>query len=88
MFARVLLYAIIGLIVLQILRSLFRTRLPRGQARSRESRGGPTEELLVRDPQCGIYLPREAGIRRTVRGEDHYFCSKTCLEAFQAGRDV
>ncbi len=82
MFARALLYAIVGLIALYLLRSFFRPRLPRGQPGRRASTGGPTEELLVRDPQCGIYLPREAGIKRTVRGEEHYFCSKACLEAF------
>lgn len=82
MFARALLYAIVGLIALYLLRSFFRPHLPRGQPGRRASTGGPTEELLVRDPQCGIYLPREAGIKRTVRGEEHYFCSKACLEAF------
>ncbi len=88
MFARALLYAIVGLIVLYLIRSFIRPHLPRGQPGRRASTGGPTEELLVRDPQCGIYLPREAGIKRTVRGEEHYFCSETCLKDFQAGRDV
>lgn len=82
MFARALLYAIVGLIALYLLRRFFRPHLPRGQPGRRASTGGPTEELLVRDPQCGIYLPREAGIKRTVRGEEHYFCSEECLEAF------
>jgi len=88
MFARALLYLIVVLMALHLLRSLFRPQLPRGQAGRRPSTGGPPEELLVRDPQCGIYLPREAGIKRTVRGEEHFFCSEACLEAFQAGRDA
>ncbi|MEE9304958.1 MAG: hypothetical protein V3U77_01725 [bacterium] len=86
MFARALLYAIVGLIALYLLRSFFRPRLPRGQPGGRASTGGPTEELLVRDPQCGIYLPREAGIKRTVRGEEHYFCSEECFKAFDKSR--
>ncbi|MFQ5893794.1 MAG: hypothetical protein ACE5KY_02540 [Candidatus Tectimicrobiota bacterium] len=88
MLARVLLYAIAGLIALQIVRSLLRPSLPRSQPRRRASPRGPSEELLVRDPQCGVYLPHSAGIKRTVRGEEHYFCSQACLQAFQAGRDV
>lgn len=82
MFPRALLYAIVGLIVLYLIRSFIRPHLPRGQPGRRASTGGPTEELLVRDPQCGIYLPREAGIKRTVRGEEHYFCSMECFKAF------
>ncbi len=87
MFARALLYAIVGLIVLYLIRSFIRPHLPRGQPGRRASTGGPTEELLVRDPQCGIYLPREAGIKRTVRGEEHYFCSEECLKAFDKSRN-
>ncbi len=85
MIARALLYAIIGLIVLQIVRTLFRTQLPGSKPRRRAPQRGPTEELLVRDPQCGVYLPIAAGIKSTVRGEEHYFCSKTCLKAYQEG---
>lgn len=85
MLSRVLLYAIIGLLALQLVRSLFRPRLPRSGGGPRPVRG-PSEEVLVRDPQCGIYLPRAAGIKRNVRGEDHYFCSNECLESFESRR--
>lgn len=89
MIARVFLYAIVGLVALILLRGLFRPRLPTGQPRGRSSTGaGPNEEVLVRDPQCGIYLPRTTGVKRKVRGKEHYFCSNECLEAFQAGRDA
>jgi YHS domain-containing protein len=89
MIARVLLYSIVGLLVLLIFRGLFGPRLPTSKPNKRRTRaGGPDEEVLVRDPACGIYLPRTTGIKRKVRGKEHYFCSKDCLEAFQAGRDV
>ena len=88
MIARSLLYAIIALVVLQLLRSLFRPRLPTVKPRSRSTQRGPSEEVLVRDPQCGVYLPMASGLKRRVRGEEHYFCSKECLESFQAGREA
>ncbi len=85
MIARALLYAIIGLIALQIVRTLFRPQLPGSKPRRRAPKRGPTEELLVRDPQCGVYLPIAAGIKSTIRGEEHYFCSKTCLTSYLEG---
>jgi YHS domain-containing protein len=89
MIARALLYTIVGLVALIVLRGLFRPRMPTSQPRSRRGpKAGPDEEVLVRDPQCGIYLPRPSGIKRKVRGEEHYFCSHECVEAFQAGRDA
>lgn len=87
MVARVLLYAIGFVLALMVLRSLFGRRLPtdrpEGRARGRSS----GEEVLVRDPQCGVYLPRTTGLKRKVRGQEHYFCSKECLEAFLSGRE-
>ena len=89
MFSRILFYALAGLVIFQILRSLSRTKLPTGRPRRRPpSPRGPSEEILVRDPQCGIYLPRSAGIRRRIGGEEHYFCSEDCFEAFRAGREA
>lgn len=88
MFARVFLYAIIGLIALQIIKSLFRPRLPTDKPRRRSPQRGPSEEILVRDPHCGVYLPRTTGLKRRVRGEEHYFCSQECFETFRAGREA
>jgi YHS domain-containing protein len=41
---------------------------------------------MVQDPHCGTYLPRSEALAMTVRGEKHYFCSKTCRDAF-TGRE-
>lgn len=89
MIARVLLYSILGLLALLLFRSLVGQRLPTTKPKGRRPPSrGPDEEVLVRDPACGVYLPRTTGIKRKVRGEEHYFCSKDCLEAFQAGREA
>jgi YHS domain-containing protein len=37
---------------------------------------------MVRDPQCGTYLPRTDALSRTVGGEKEYFCSEKCRDAF------
>ncbi len=40
-------------------------------------------EDMVRDPQCGVYLPRSEAVRKTIGGRPHYFCSKECRNAFR-----
>ncbi len=37
------------------------------------------------DPVCGMKVDREKAIRREIDGEDVYFCSGHCAEAFQGG---
>jgi uncharacterized protein len=51
----------------------------------RQAPGTVTEDL-VRDPVCQLYLPRSQAIRRTVRGQEHFFCSPGCLDKFLANR--
>jgi len=40
-------------------------------------------EEMVRDPQCGTYLPRGDALTAVVRGEKHYFCGRECRRKFQ-----
>ncbi len=50
------------------------------QARTRDG------EEMVRDPQCGTFVPRSNALNATVRGERHYFCSAACRDAFLNGK--
>ena len=45
-------------------------------------KSGPKGEDMVRDPQCGIYLPRSEALKKMVSGRQQYFCSKECRDAF------
>ena len=48
--------------------------------------GGEIEDLMVQDPQCGIYLQRREGIALQHAGTTHYFCSQACRDAFLEAR--
>ena len=42
---------------------------------------------LVRDPVCGMYIPRAEAIEGRVGGETRYYCSEACrTKDAQAGR--
>lgn len=40
------------------------------------------DDIMVKDPACGIYIPRKDGIRETIGGETCYFCSVACREKY------
>lgn len=46
---------------------------------------GEVLDVMVQDPQCGTYLPRQEAIKAVIRGEQHYFCSRECRDDFKAG---
>ena len=53
----------------------------RGQGRNSTT---PVTDELVRDPACGVYVPKKEAVRARVRGTVHYFCSRECLEKFRS----
>lgn len=50
-----------------------------GTSRPLERAGG----TLVRDPQCGTYVPEARALRGRSGRETHYFCSTACRDAFE-----
>ncbi|MDF1535397.1 MAG: PP0621 family protein [bacterium] len=54
-------------------------------ARSPGDDGGRGEEM-VRDPVCGVYVPKSRSVSRRTVGEKVYFCSRECEKKYSAGR--
>ena len=50
-----------------------------GSARRPE---GEIEDVMVQDPQCGVYFPRREGIPLQQEGDTLYFCSAACRDAY------
>jgi len=53
---------------------------PGPKAQPLERAGG----TLVRDPQCGTYLPQARAIRAGAGSDTQYFCSAECRDAYRA----
>ena len=79
-----LLYAVRALVVLFLLRILFRFvgGLFRGLTDPRRTEprraAPPTGVALVRDPVCNTYVPRERALTALIDGEERHFCSEAC----------
>ena len=74
---RVLIWLALGGILYWALRELLGSVAPDRGARRRE--GG---EEMVRDAQCGVYVPVSTAIKRRVRGKTVYFCSRECEDNY------
>lgn len=46
--------------------------------------GGPEQinDIMIQDPYCNVYFPRNQGIRLRHKGKDLLFCSEECRQKF------
>ena len=44
------------------------------------------DDLMVKDPVCEVYIPKNEGIRLLVDGQEYYFCSSKCRDTFLENR--
>jgi hypothetical protein len=92
---RFLIWFIRALFVLLVVRMVLRLFVPsrppqasRGPARG-PAGGGRTPEVvggeLVRDPQCGTYVPKARALTVGTGEKILYFCSAACRDAYSVG---
>lgn len=52
----------------------------------RNAAPGEVMDVMVQDPQCGTYLPKQEAHTAWVDGKEQYFCSRECRDAYKAGQ--
>lgn len=45
---------------------------------------GEIADVMIKDPYCNIYFPRNEGVPFTVKGRELYFCSSECRDKYIA----
>ena len=63
------------------------SELLKGSARQPPPEKSPEGEPMVRDPQCGIFVPRSLALKKVIKGKTYYFCSEECLKSFGESKD-
>ncbi|MBU1275561.1 MAG: YHS domain-containing protein [Proteobacteria bacterium] len=53
----------------------------------RKAAPGEVMDVMVQDPQCGTYLPKQEAFSAWIDGQERFFCSKECRDAFKAGQN-
>jgi hypothetical protein len=42
------------------------------------------DDVMIKDPLCGVYFPRKDGVTLKLDGSDLIFCSKQCRDKYLA----
>jgi YHS domain-containing protein len=85
---------IVVLLILRLVRNFF-SPAPRSRAQQPPPRRGPASDAmersggkLVRDPQCGTYIPMSNSVHLVSGGETLYFCSAACRDAYRQAKSA
>jgi len=77
---------IIGLVVGYLIYRLVKKTMlayKQGQSASPQEPEGRETEVLVQDPICGTFIPRQDALKAQKDGKDYFFCSEGCLKRFR-----
>lgn len=83
MFIRLLIIAILGAVLYRALKSWLGNSGPNLE----ESGCGPpsqVDDVMIKDPVCGIYFPQRDGVLLKATEEVLYFCSTKCRDTYLA----
>jgi uncharacterized protein len=73
---------------MRLILSPFRRNKKKGRVKKEHTEmmgtdGLPVIDVMVKDPVCGTYLPRQDAVSEIIRGNTLYFCSKKCLSEYK-----
>ena len=46
------------------------------------------DDVMIQDPYCGIYFPRNSGVKARLDGRDISFCSADCRDKYLSEHDA
>ncbi|MBU2488561.1 MAG: hypothetical protein KKA60_04135 [Proteobacteria bacterium] len=73
-----------GLILYFAWRALKNLILPPMEGRGPVDHGPEQiDDVMVKDPQCQVYIPMRQAISARVGGETLYFCSESCRDQYR-----
>ena len=44
----------------------------------------PQEELMVKEPNCQVFVPVSSAYTKVIHGKEEHFCGKTCADEFMS----
>ena len=83
---RLLLLFLLAYLFFRIVKGVFSLLGGGGQGIGRGRDEEKVIDEMVQDPSCKTYIPRRDAIRKTVQGEEYFFCSKECARKFETER--
>ncbi len=56
-----------------------------GRRAEQDLQAGQADDIMEKDPYCGVYFPKREGVRIQHEGKDLYFCSEQCRDRYLEG---
>jgi len=78
---RLLILGILIYVVYRVLKALVLPEKPSVRS-ERQPPSAEVDDVMVKDPLCGTYFPARKAIKKVIKGETLYFCSKDCLDRY------
>ncbi|MBD3413919.1 MAG: YHS domain-containing protein [Candidatus Aminicenantes bacterium] len=75
---RIILYALVAYFIYIIVKSYQSLK----QSKKGRRRPSSKPSIMVKDPACNTYLPKEDALKETYKGKDYFFCSAECRDRF------
>ena len=85
MLIRLLIYIALGIVLYRAVKSLFGQSQNRGRSGEGDA-GEPVDDVMIQDPQCGVYFPQNRAVVLKTGGQALYFCSDECRDRYLAER--
>lgn len=85
MFIRLLIYLVIGVIIYRIAKGLMRAGTG-GRQKMAGHAPEQVDDVMIKDPVCGVYFPRRKGVPLIDNGQQLHFCSEACRDQYQANK--
>jgi len=81
---RLIIIAVLVYLIYNGLKSWMMPKRMPGDRKADPSASGELDDMMVKDPWCGVYFPKHSGFRLDFEGKELYFCSEDCRDKFSA----
>ena len=81
---RIIVLLALAYLVYRLLKGWIRGRMIPGRMNPKEA--GRIDDVMIKDPQCGVYFPQRDGVVFKSEGRELLFCSQKCRDRYIAAR--
>ena len=76
---RIVIYVILAYILYRVVKGV----VSPGRKIDDRTSDGVIDEM-IQDPNCKTYIPRRDAIKKTIAGQEYFFCSEKCASQFES----
>ena len=78
---RIIVLVILFFVLYWVVKAIFLR--PSGKIAGKRRNHIGSEEVMVKDPECGVYIPKNDAIASSINGRSQFFCSEECLDRYR-----